>query len=151
MGYVMVPVPEEHVEEVMRAILRLSSQARQLPWDEDSVTEFFHNADEAWKALISTVARGVIATGSMPDDKTAQAIEVTTREITGILRELNEHATDESRPHLIFSRMETEVLPNGRVREKRVFWMPPELAVAVRDAERAELDSDSPAGASNLG
>lgn len=151
MGYVMVPVPEEHVEEVMRAILRFTSQARQIPWDEESVAALFRDCDEASKAVLSTASRGVIASGTIGEDNVAQAIEVTTREVSGIVRELNEVSIADSRPPVIQSRMESEVLPNGRVREKRVLWMPTELAVAIRDAERAEFGSDPAAGPSNLG
>lgn len=151
MGYVMVPVPEEHVEEVMRAILRFSTQARQTPWDEASVAVLFADSDEASKAVLSTVSRGVIASGTIGEDQVAQAIEVTTREVTGIVRELNERSIDDSRPQILHSRTESEVLPNGRVREKRVLWMPTEVAVAVRDAEKAEVRSSSSAEPSNLG
>lgn len=145
MGYVMVPVPEEHVEEVMRAILRFQAQARTEPWDEASVQDLFADSDEAAKAVLSVVARGVISSGKVADQDVASAIEISGREVLGIVRELNELSVDLARPAIIQSRMETEVLPNGRVTERRVLSMSPESAISIRDAERAELQS-SPTG-----
>ena len=145
MGYVMVPVPEEHVEEVMRAILRFQVQARTEPWDEASVKDLFADSDEAAKAVLSVVARGVISSGKIADQDVASAIEISGREVLGIVRELNELSVDLARPAIIQSRMETEVLPNGRMTERRVLFMTTESAVSIRDAERAELQS-SPTG-----
>lgn len=145
MGYVMVPVPEEHVEEVMRAILRFQAQARTEPWDEASVKDLFADSDEAAKAVLSVVARGVISSGKIADQDVASAIEISGREVLGIVRELNELSVDLARPAIIHSRTETEVLPNGRMTERRVLFMTTESAVSIRDAERAELQS-SPTG-----
>ena len=57
MGYVMVPVPEEHVEEAMEAVLRITRQSRLTPWDQDTMNAFFSELDESAKALLSLVAR----------------------------------------------------------------------------------------------
>ena len=143
MGYVMVPVPEEHVEEIMRAILRFQAQARTDPWDETSIKEMFVKSDEAAKAVMAVVSRGVLSSGKIADQEAADAIEITNREVLGIVRELNEAANELARPAIIHSRMETDVLPNGRMIERRVLSMPPELAVHIRDAERNELASTS--------
>lgn len=143
MGYVMVPVPEEHVEEIMRAILRFQAQARTDPWDEASIKELFADSDEAAKAVLTVVSRGVLSSGKIADQEAADAIEITNREVLGIVRELNEAANELARPAIIHSRMETDVLPNGRMIERRVLSMPPELAIYIRDAERNELASMS--------
>ncbi len=37
MPYVMVPVPEEHVEDVMQFILRAMARASIEPWDQPSL------------------------------------------------------------------------------------------------------------------
>ena len=57
MPYVMVPVPEDHVEDIMRYIVRLMSQALIEPWTEESVTQLFEEIDEPSRALLSTVAQ----------------------------------------------------------------------------------------------
>ena len=57
MPYVMVPVPEEHVQEAMEAILRITRQAQLNPWDAESIDQFFRAEDEPSKALLTLVAR----------------------------------------------------------------------------------------------
>lgn len=144
MGYVMVPVPEEHVEEVMRAILRFQAQARNEPWEQAGVEELFMDSDEAAKAVMSVVARAVISSGHIADAEVARTIEVSGREVAGIVRELNEQAVGLGREHILHSRMANEVLPNGRITEKRVLYMTPEVAVLIKDVERHEAAGAQP-------
>src|SRR4029453_8318573 len=61
MPYVMVPVPEEHVQDVMQFILREMAKASLVPWDEESVTVLFHEIDEANRSLLAYVARATLS------------------------------------------------------------------------------------------
>ena len=47
MPYVMVPVPEEHVEAVMQFVLRAVAQAALQDWDTESLTKLWEDSDEA--------------------------------------------------------------------------------------------------------
>jgi hypothetical protein len=53
MPYVMVPVPEEHVQDVMQFVLREVAKASLEPWDEKSVSELFHDGDEGSRSLLA--------------------------------------------------------------------------------------------------
>jgi hypothetical protein len=139
MGYVMVPVPEEHVEEAMALILRIAARARQVPWDQDAMSELFHEADEPTKSVLSAVSRSASAGSAPVDHELADSVELHQREVLGIVRELNEAAAAQSRLPIIIVRMETVTLPNGRTREQRILDMNPEVTPLVREAERAEL------------
>lgn len=141
MGYVMVPVPEEHVEEAMQAVLRIASRARQTPWDQAGVTEVFLRVDEPTRSVLSTVARGASAGGSVADTKVAETIEFPQREVLGIVRELNEQVQNDGRSPLVLIKMDTEVLPNGRTREARLLLMDAEVAALVAQAERDEASA----------
>ena len=55
MPYVMVPVPEEHVEDVMQYILRALSRAAIVPWDEESIAEVYDGVDEVSRSLLAFV------------------------------------------------------------------------------------------------
>ena len=59
MPYVMVPVPEEHVQDVMQFVLREVAKASQLPWDEESVAQLFGEVDEASRSLLAYAARAI--------------------------------------------------------------------------------------------
>jgi len=139
MPYVMIPVPEEHVEEVMQFILRAIARAAIEPWDAASVTELFEEVDEASRSLLAFVARGSADGGELDIADAARKVQLTVREITGIMNELNILIRDANRPNLIISRSVAERLPNGRVKDKRVLFMEAEVAEMVREAEKAEL------------
>lgn len=139
MPYVMVPVPEEHVEEAMAAVLRIINRGRQVDWDSESTNQLFHEVDEAARSLLATVARAIIAGKPLSQRDVSDRIEITEREIAGLVRELNDQAADSSRPPMIMYQAVTQTLPNGRTREASVLTMPGDLAEFVREAERHEL------------
>jgi hypothetical protein len=147
MPYVMVPVPEEHVEDVMQFILRAIARASIEPWDEDSIGRVFLEVDEAARSLLAFVARAAADGSDLDAAEAARKIQLTVRESLGIMNELNVISRDENRPVLITVRMVADRLPNGRVTEKRVLNMEPEVAELVRAAEQAELrDAVDPLG-----
>jgi hypothetical protein len=139
MPYVMMPVPEEFVEEVMQFILRAIARASIQPWDAESITKVFGEVDEASRSLLAFVARTPVEDGELDAADAARKIQLTVREALGIMNELNTLTRDTDRPNLINARNVTERLPNGRVKDKRVLQMDPEVAEFVRAAEQAEL------------
>jgi len=150
MPYVMVPVPEEHVEEVMQFILRARASASIQPWDRESIFTLFDDVDEPSRSLLAFVARASVDGGELVDAEAARKIQLTVREILAIRSELNRLAKEVSRPPLITLRSITEQLPNGRLTDKRVLQMAPEVADFVREAEQAELlDAAPPLGRAN--
>lgn len=139
MPYVMVPVPEEHVQEVMEAVLRISKRASLTEWDQEAITEFYNGVDEAARSLLAIVARATLAGKQLSHPELADATHITTREVSGILRDVNVLSTDLGRPILLISTEMDEVLPNGRVRTVRVITMDRTTAPLVNTAEREEL------------
>jgi hypothetical protein len=144
MPYVMVPVPEEHVEDVMQFILREMAKASLVPWDDESISALFHEVDESSRSLLAYAARATMSGKEISDVQAADLMQIRQREVAGIMREVNERATKANRPALVSVRTVTETLPNGRTTEKRVLAMSEDVAPLVRDAERAEL-ADVPA------
>jgi hypothetical protein len=144
MPYVMVPVPEEHVQDVMQFILREVAKASLEPWDRASISQLFHEVDEASRSLLAYTARGSLSGTDITEAQAADMMQLRQREVVGIVRELNERATTAKRPGLITTRTVTETLPNGRTKEKRVLSISEESAALVRDAERAELAAVRP-------
>jgi hypothetical protein len=139
MPYVMMPVPEEHVEEVMQFVLRAVERAKLTPWDEESLNKVYGDVDEASRSLLAFVAREA-ATGSELDATDAtHKMQLTAREVIGIMNELITLSRTQNRPNLLNSRIITERLPNGRTHDRRTFLMEPEIADLVRAAERAEV------------
>ena len=141
MPYVMVPVPEEHVQDVMQFVLREVARASLEHWDEESVSKLFHEVDEESRSLLAYTARATISGKELSEAQAADRLQLRQREMAGIMRDLNERATKANRPGLISTRTVTETLPNGRTTEKRVLWISEDVAPLVHGAERAELAS----------
>jgi hypothetical protein len=144
MPYVMVPVPEEHVQDVMQFILREVARASIEPWDEASISQLFHEVDEASRSLLAYTARASLSGTDITERQAADMMQLRPREVTGILRELNEQAAKANRPSLVTARTVTETLPSGRTKDQRVLSMSDDVAGLVRDAERAELANVRP-------
>jgi hypothetical protein len=146
MPYVNIPVPEEHVEEVMAFVLRAMARAAIEPWDEASVGEFFAEIDESTRALLAFVARASASGRELFESEAASSLQLSVRETFGLMREVNERATRANRPTLITARLVTETLQNGRTVEKRVYSMPEDVAPLVAEADRADLLRDAGPG-----
>ena len=148
MPYVMMPVPEEHVEAVMQFVLRALARASIQPWDAESVAQTFEEVDESTRSLLAFVARASVDGGELVDVDAARKLQITVREVAGIMNDLVALTREADRPNLINSRTFAEKLPNGRSKNKRVFQMDPEIAEFVRAAEQAELRdaTDLPGG-----
>jgi hypothetical protein len=139
MPYVMVPVPEEHVQDVMQFVVRLASQASVEPWTAESITQLFEEIDEPSRALLSAVAKGVLRGNPLSEGDVGAVVGMTWREVMGMVRELNDTAGVQSHPALVSRRSTTATLPNGRTREVRGLVIADDVAQLVHDADRAQL------------
>lgn len=139
MPYVMIPVPEEHVEEVMQFILRAIALATIEPWEPESINALYAEVDEATRSLLAFVARAAAEEGELSDADAAQRIQMTVRETAGIMTELNAMTRETNRPQLISVRAVSERQANGRMTDRRVLQIDPEVAALIRAAEHDEL------------
>jgi hypothetical protein len=137
MPYVMVPVPEDCVLEVMQHVMRLVARASIVEWTDEGMEEFFRNADEPTRSLLSVVARATLAGKDLGNQEAADFLQLSVRETSAIAREINEAATTAGRPQIIIFEQVMEELPSGRTREKRILMMMAHLARMVRTAEAA--------------
>jgi hypothetical protein len=107
------------------------------------MTHFFAKIDEPSRSLLSVIAHASLAGKDLTDREIADLIELSQREVAGMVRELNDATEQEQRLQLLFFRVVPEVLPNGRTREKRVISMQEEVAAYVQLVEQAELFGES--------
>lgn len=142
MEYVMVPVPEEHVVDVMMHVARLVARASVEPWTDEAVVELFLDVDEASRSLLSLVARSAAAGKELFDDEAAESLELNVREVHEIVRDLDEVSTRGKREPILAIRGATVVLRNGRSVQRRVFVMADSVARAIRAHERPSLGEE---------
>ena len=121
MPYVMVPVPEEHVEDVMQFILRAIARASIVPWDEASLGETYHEVDETTRSLLAFVARAEAEGKELDSGTAARQIQMTPREVNGILNELQTMTRDANRPPLVVVRVAPQRLAE-RPHRPRSAW-----------------------------
>jgi len=143
MPYIMVPVPEQHVTEIMQRVLRLITQESMSDWDEDSVRLLFSDADEPTRSLLSYVARSALLGKPLTDVAAAEAIQMSQRETSTIMRDANEASRNMSHPSILLLRGTTETLPNGRTVDLRLFVMPEATARMIRNVERELHEQES--------
>jgi hypothetical protein len=139
--YVMVPVPEEHVEDVMQYVLRERERASLEPWDSESIGRLFKDVDEPTRSLLSVVARATSAGKELTERDAGDLVELSARDVSAIEHHLKEQAREAGREPLITVAIVGEARPSGRTQRKRVLTMDEEVATFVRDAERVELMS----------
>jgi len=141
MPYVMVPVPEEHVLEVMGLVMRLAARRSHdeppRAWDQDAVNEFFAKANEPTRGLLSFLAGRRRAGKEFIPPDIARGLDLETSEVAGLLGPLNREFRRSNRKPLLESRVQVETAPNGRSLKRRRLKMRPENAEMVRVAEQA--------------
>jgi hypothetical protein len=141
MPYVMVPVPEEHVLEVLGVVLRLAArQSHDEPpraWDQEAANEFFAKANEPTRGLLSFLAHPKRAGKEFIPPEIAEALELETSEVSGLLGPLNREFRRANRVPLFESRVHLETTARGRTLKRRSLMMGAEHAEMVRAAEQA--------------
>jgi hypothetical protein len=140
----MVPVPEEHVVDVMLYITRLVARAGVEPWTEESVAEFYDEVDEAARSLLSLVARSTAVGKELTEEDAAETLELNVREIRSIRRDIYDATQLHKRESILGLRETMEVLRNGRTVEKRILWVSDQISRMIRAHERASLGQLGP-------
>jgi hypothetical protein len=147
MPYVMVPVPEEHVLEVMGIVLRLSARPAHeeppKPWDQDAVNEFYAKANDPTRGLLSFLADRKRAGKEFIPPDIGRGLKLETSEVSGLLGPLNREFRRSNRYPLLESRVQVETSQDGRSLRRRRLKMLPENAQMVRAAEQALRSAQS--------
>ena len=103
--YVMVPVPEALVHDVVQLIHKLNLQGGVAgtlkAWDEAAVEQYFLAADEDIRSLLSVVARATLAGKSVTDQVAADFMQLGYRETFEVLRRMRESLSSTRSAQLI--------------------------------------------------
>ena len=91
-GYVLVPVPEELVARVGHEVMRLQWMAQGVaqPWPLDAIVDLLVASDELVTNLVRNAARAEVQQRTLGDVELAQHLGISTRELAGIIREVND-------------------------------------------------------------
>lgn len=132
----MVPVPAEHVLDVMRWVLfRATEDEEARLQDEQRVTELVAEADEPTRRLLVAVAAATLKNESLRLQDLAFELELEVGETNLAIEALNERALDGR--ELIEVRKDPTVGVRGKLGAKPFVTMRPDLAPIVRTATRA--------------
>src|SRR3954451_3648282 len=104
MPYVMVPVPEEHVLDVMGYVMRLAARTpseEPQAWDQPGVDRLLAEANEPTRSLLSFFAdRSRAGVPTRPKD-VAEALQLDLNDVAGIVGPLNRQLRRANRTPLI--------------------------------------------------
>jgi hypothetical protein len=140
MGYVQVPVPAEHVVEVLRWVLfRAEGGKEQLQEDVVSVTRLLGDVDDLRRTLLINIANATVADESLRLRDLADDLGVDSETVTQILDDLNRHALNGGR-QLLELRREKIVGVYGQTASRSFVGMRPDLAPVVRSSAAAAAD-----------
>lgn len=143
MPYVMVPVPEEYVQDVMRYVLKRIQEEELEDWDEESMRRFFGESDEITRAILSYVAQPD-HDGRVRQEDVARSLELPGY-VPRMIRDLKLRSRQEyGRISPIRQEKEYGSRPGGR--PVPLLVMDDDVAALVRKAEqavhRSELGED---------
>ena len=128
MPFVMVPVPEEYVTDVMQLVVDMTRGAPNqdgAQWDQPTIEKFFFDADEATRSVLSVVARGVVAGSAVTDEYAAGALQLDPQDMVAIVEQINAASDRVGMPALV-------------TRQNRLLSMTPDNARMVQTAEGEE-------------
>lgn len=151
MGFVMVPVPEEHVLEVMAYVTRLAEQpvptgaAPVQPWDQEQVDRLVAAANDRTRALLGFIAHRSRAGKEVAPREIASGLGLERSDIPGILGPLNRQFRRDNLAPLFESRVRTVTTAGGRPEKRRTIVIPKESARMVRTA--LDATARTPVGA----
>jgi hypothetical protein len=114
MEWVMVPVPEEHVEEVRRFMLGLWTRENVTPWDQAAMADFVRDAEEDARSLLVVVANHTVKADAPTVRAVADSFGCSVREALQIVSELNDAARATGRLALV--KVETKDEASGERR-----------------------------------
>lgn len=136
MPYVMVPVPEEHIEAALKFVMNAIKRDSIEDWDESSIADLLASLDEASQVVLTAAAGGVVGSGAITTQDAAEAAGISTREAAAIVRELNVRALDLNRPLVILLDETEREGDDGARQVVATMTMAPQIAKLVHDADR---------------
>lgn len=91
-GFVLVPVPADMVGLVSQEMIRLQWQTDGVAraWEPDALIELLTRADDLVTTVVRTAARSELDARVLVDDELAEYLGVGTRELAGIVHEIND-------------------------------------------------------------
>ena len=138
--FVMVPVPEECVHDVVQLVARLNMQGG-VERDPQTVGRsddgaVFPRRSEEIRSLLSVVARGVLAGSKSAIRSLPTSCRWHRATPLDVMRRIRVSVTGTGRAHLVGVEVVEVATPTGRLRQKRILTMQPKIARLVRSAER---------------
>ncbi len=135
MTWVMVPVPEELMQEVQILLYQLRGRANAPRWDDEAMGRHLLALEEEPRAVLSAVAAGVVAGDPVEATVLAERLGVSVRELFGLVMEANDVTVAPFAGALIFARRDKVAGGAEAAQGRRVLAMLPGYAHAIREQE----------------
>ena len=152
MGYVMVPVPEEHVEAVER-YLRWGVGRSKLDLDSQALAEILRSVDDEERELLGLVARRVLDEMPLSIKQVQSRFGWNSREVVAAMLDVNQHAVARGQdPQLLTVRASSAAddVPEW-FGDSNVLVMDDHIAEIVADLVAAGIGGDGDEGDGSSG
>lgn len=103
MPYVMVPVPEEHEQEVMQQILQLSLRESLNAWDPAVLVPFVRELAAVDRSLVDALADATSSGLRLTRAQVATRLGMDLGELTARADDLNRRSNDLGQPYLVLT------------------------------------------------
>ena len=135
MNYVMVPVPEELTAQVEVFLFQLRGRGKVAQWDDEAMGRHLLALADEPRAVLSAVAAGVVARSPVDAAQLAEEMQVSLRELFGLVMEANDVTVAPFAGALIFARRIQADDGAGGKREVRALHMLAGYAHAIAEQE----------------
>lgn len=109
MPYVMVPVPEEHEQELMAEVLRMSLRKSLGEWEVEPLRAVFEESEPTARALITVLARASNDKRTLSRKQIAEATGAASADLVGLSDQVNARCITRKMPYLILTAPEKDV------------------------------------------
>lgn len=103
MPYVMVPVPEEHEDEFMQELLKMSLRERLSAWEAEPLLALVAELEPSGRRLVMKLAEVSADNRRLSESEVASFLGVGVVELGEVVQAINTSCTDRSLPYLVLT------------------------------------------------
>ena len=128
MEYVMVPVPAEHEQELLREVMRMSLRDIAHRWDEASAAKVDLAISPELRVLVRRICIASVAGTGLTAGELCSPSMPSEADVLAAVEQLNDHGRSVSQPVFVMVEAQHETGPEGEARTRTVLGLSPRVA-----------------------
>ena len=132
MPYVMVPVPEEHEDDVLQFLMGLQVQAAMNRWPEGALDRYLEALDDTERSIVAGIIERSRQRRIVPEADLAAATGLEPSVLSEQVQAMARRSWDANVPALVLTDKEQRVAADGGTEEYLTYHIAPAVAAEVR-------------------